>query len=99
MRWADRPFVCAIFAMLQYCSSELDSHDGRRGSPSRVTRDAAKGAHLRPHRGPRPGLDFLALVGSAPRLPVLLSGRRRQRGPMVEESPGLLRVYSGLLAG
>jgi hypothetical protein len=30
--------------------------------------------------GSGPGLDFLALVGSAPRLPVLLSGRRRQRG-------------------
>ena len=85
--------------MLQNCSLELHSHDGRRGSPSRVTRDATKGAHLWPHRGQRPGLDFLALVGSAPRLPVLLSGRRRQRGPMVEESPGLLRAYSGFTLG
>src|SRR6267154_3855360 len=97
MRWADRASVCAISAMLHNCSLELHSQDGRRGSPSRVTRDATKERTSGRTAGSAPGSTSLRLWGSAP--PVLLPGRRRQRGAMVEESPGLLRVYSGFTPG
>jgi len=47
--------------------------------------------------GSAPGSTSLHLWGPAP--PVLLPGRRRQRGSMVEESPGLLRAYSAFTPG